>query len=149
MGLVFRPLLHPAFEDPFLLLRHDEIRFGRRHQLTGMGGADAADQLAPGRIARYDGVLTGILRELGQGRFRQVEPQAGLLLFFIRTMAGETLVGQDGLDVKIEIHPLRKRGELFLCFRRTPQQQRDGQEKQRRNQKKQQCRTHSPSGFHA
>src|SRR5262249_34843203 len=73
------------------------LRVRRRHPLALVGGENASDERTSFQIARDDG--DGVGFEPLEGFVALVEPQAGLSLLRIRTVAGKALVGQDRTDI--------------------------------------------------
>jgi hypothetical protein len=72
---------------------------------------DATDQLALRRIARNYGVAIGgpavLVDERGQSALGGIEAEAGFAYVFVRTVALEAPIGEDGSDVEVEIDHLR------------------------------------------
>ena len=108
MFLPLRALLHPALEQRDLLRREREMRLGRGHHLLGISRGDAADDFALRRIAGLDHEQAVVERL--EGSVRGIEAQLGLAPLFIRPVAGEAAVGEQRLDVVIEVHALRQAG---------------------------------------
>ena len=110
-----RPLLDPAAQ-------HRDLRGGQllaallwRHQQIGVVGLDPVDQLALIRLAGHDRGASAF--ELGERAFLGVEPQPGLALVVVGTVAGEAIVREDRPDVAGVVHR-RRRGVAFFLFNR-------------------------------
>ncbi len=93
-------LRDPLLQELLLLRRQFLVRLRGRHDLVGIGVVDAGDHFALVRLAGDDGI--GQFAALG-GALEGVEPQAGLALLFVRSVTGETVVGEDGADVAVEV----------------------------------------------
>ena len=94
MRLVLGPFGDPALEHFLLLGRELLVRRRRRHQLFGIVGTDARDQLAFLRLARHDGAAF-------DRRLAPIEPQVGLAGGAIRPVAGKAVFGQDRPNVAV------------------------------------------------
>ena len=107
-----RPLLYPSAQR--LDLTRAELvapLISRRHSDRWVVRCDALDQFARGRIARNDNRLGSIFL---------IKAELGFALSRIGSVAGVTLVGQDGPDIAIELDGARFGGAADRS-----QQQRD------------------------
>ncbi len=77
---------------------------GLRHEVMGVFGLDALDQLALVGVARDDRV--GVPGALLHGGFGQVEAQACLAHFRVGPVAAKAAGGQDRLNILVEIKAL-------------------------------------------
>ncbi len=69
--------------------------------VVGVGGEDAADDLGLLRMGGDDG---GSVIMLFECPFLGVEAELGLASFFVGTVTGEAVFGQDGVDVAAEVN---------------------------------------------
>src|SRR5438034_8767254 len=101
-----------ALPDPFLKSR-DLFRAHRlglavlslRHEIFRVFGLDPFDQFALLRVTGNDRVATALA--LLHRPLSEIEPQACLAHFRVRTVTTETSAGQDGLYILIEIEASR------------------------------------------
>ena len=107
VALIRRALRDPAPQR--LHLRGGELfaEFFRRHLLVGIRGRDALIHRALLGPARHDGRDAGLARL--ERALLQIEPQAALELFRIRSVAREAGVGKNRANVAVEID-LRRGG---------------------------------------
>ena len=102
MRLVFGALGDPALKQ-FLLLRSEmSARIRRGHLVVGIGREDASDQLGIIRLARLDGFLF-------QRDFAHVQAELGFAIVFVRAVAEEAVVRENGPDIAIELEFSRHR----------------------------------------
>ena len=106
MPLVFGALLNPALEDLPVGCGQLFVRLRGRHDLILILLIDAGPQFALLQVAGNDGPDTVAI---GQGPFALVEPQLGLALLRILTMAGKAIVGEYGPHVPIEPNTVIRR----------------------------------------
>ena len=103
MRFPFRAFTDPT-RDPFDLVGRELLaRAGRRHPLFGIGTGDALVENAGRQIAGHDRADT-VHAALGAGF--DVEPQIGLPLRRVGTVALKAVVGQERANVAIELHRL-------------------------------------------
>ncbi len=100
VALPLRPLRDPSAEERDLLRvqRLPELR--RRHDLVGIAGGDAADQLAvidPGGDDRRAALA------IAERVFFPVEPQIGFPRLLVGPVAGVAVLGQDRPDLAVEV----------------------------------------------
>jgi len=95
-------LRDPAFERLLLRGRERLVLLRRRHDLLAVGREDAGDDFAPVGLARHDPGEVGT--PALQRRVAEVEPVAGLAVFFIRAVAMEAMLGEDRLHLAVEIN---------------------------------------------
>ena len=101
--LILSPLSDPALEQILLRTRELLVRVRRRHQVVGVFGEDAFDQLALVGLAGNEGLLR-------DGVLAHIEAELGLALLLVGAVAEEAVVREDGSDVAVVIHPLRASG---------------------------------------
>ncbi len=94
--------LDPFLQEIFLPGRQRLVQRGRRHELLGVRGIDAREELATLKIAGRDGP------EL-DGGLAAIEPQVGLAGRAVGPVASETVLRQDRPDVAIILGLLRGR----------------------------------------
>ena len=100
-------MLHPLFEQRNLGSRERLAFAGRRHDLGRLGRADPGDKLALFRLAGHDGDIAAF--EFAERSLPDIEAQAGLALLLIWTMAGETVFGEQGQNLAVEVDRRRRR----------------------------------------
>ena len=103
MRLILRALGDPALEQ--ILLRAGEflVRVRRRHEVIGVLGEDAFDELARVRLAGDESLG-------GDGGLAHIEAELGLALLLVRAVAVKAVVGKNRPDVAVVIDLLGGRG---------------------------------------
>ena len=101
VALPIRSFRDPTAQRINLRGRQRFAAFRRRHHVVFVLRGKARDQFALFRVAGHDGQVARFKR-LERVVF-PVESEFGFALLLIRTMAGKTLVGQNGPDVAVEI----------------------------------------------
>ena len=115
--LILCPFGDPTPEELHLLVREAaDLSIGRRHHAVGIVGDDPRDELAGGRVFRNDRPRAAF--QLGDGLLGDVEPQAGLPIAAVGTVAGEAVFGKDRPDVAVEREPRGPRGRRSARDRR-------------------------------
>ena len=95
--------LDPFGENPFLISRERHLRVRRRHDEIGIGARDPGDDLAVERMAGHHCAGTAV--EFGDRRLTHVEPQAGLAVSLVGSVALEAAIGEDRPDLVGEVRP--------------------------------------------
>ena len=109
--LVRRPLSDPPLEQIDLFVSEPaDLGFRRRHHGIGIGRDDSCDEFARGDILRHNRPTAAV--ELTRSLLGDVEPQTGLPVATVGTVAGEAVVGEDRPDVAVERDP-----GAGLCWR--------------------------------
>ena len=102
--LVQRSLGDPPLEQIDLFVGESaDLGFRRRHHRIGIGRGDSCNQFARGNILRHDRPRAAV--ELTRSLLGDVEPQAGLPVATVGTVAGKTVVGEDRPNVAVERDP--------------------------------------------
>ena len=110
VSLILRAFLDPAAEQRGLMRRDFLPGLGRRHQLVGIVAQDAFEQFALRDLPRDDGEVAG-LRRLDR-ILRSVEAQLPFPFLVVGSVAGEAFVGENWLDVPVEVDAGGQGGSL-------------------------------------
>ena len=103
MALPLRTLFDPTSNQADLAVRKlFAAHVGRRHPKTGIARSHTFVDLTLRRIARDDRLAA--LAQLDFRALFDVEPQFGLSIRGIGSVAGVTLVGKDGADIAVEFN---------------------------------------------
>ena len=94
-------MLDPAPDKADFVGGEGEVRFWGRHEIARFGRGDAAKEFAFGEVAGLDDELAGVERL--EGLILEVEAEFGFAGLFVRAVTRVTSVGEEGLDVLIEI----------------------------------------------
>ena len=97
--LVLGALLDPRLDQLLLAVRQPLVGRDGRHHQHGTRLADAVDQPAARGVPGLD-------HPPSQHLLAPVQAQVGLPGIAIRAVAGEAVLGKDGADVAVELHPL-------------------------------------------
>lgn len=92
--------IDPAAHQLDLFLVERSIEKWRRHPLGLVGCANPLVKFATRRLSWRQNLVAA---SIGEHALFGVEPQISHALFFIGTMAGKTVVGENGADLAIEI----------------------------------------------
>ena len=103
MSFVLRSLCDPAPEQIPLLRGKFEPARGRRHLHTRILGVDPPPQLALIQMSGDDCKLVLVRTTSCERASSLVQPQLGLACLFVRAMALETGIGENGSDLEIEV----------------------------------------------
>ena len=110
MFLVRGTLLDPLFQESnFVGLERFFVRFGRGHDVVGVGADDALDDVGGIGVAFEDGGLTAFAGE--EGEFFAIEAERalfGLAGGGIWPVALVAILRKDGLDVIVEVYDVGK-----------------------------------------
>src|SRR4029079_9483965 len=96
VGIPLCPLVNPATQTIDLLWGEGMPGLSRRHSFVRIRVGDALNEKAVSGVARNDDAF------LREGTVMRVEMELGFALVFVRTVTGETVVGQDRQDVAVE-----------------------------------------------
>ena len=99
-------LFNPGADQLHLIFFQLELELWRRHSLPGLLCGDPLVELALARFASDD--RSGSI-VFGVESVPQVEPQAGLAFFLIRSVAGIAVVGENRANVTVEVDSCRRR----------------------------------------
>ena len=102
--LVNGALFDPSNHKGLLPRGEGEVRCRRGHDVFRVCGQDAPDDFAPADIGGDDGVPAGTFRQGCKGRSGLVEPEAGLHLRLVRSVAGKAFIRQYRLHMPVEIN---------------------------------------------
>lgn len=106
MGLPLTAFRNPAADRVNLFVRDCSICRRRGHPASRLGMAHSLENQTLRRLARDDQASAPCLRE---GAFPGVQPDTRHALLFIRAVALEAVLRQDGSDIPIEVD-LRAQG---------------------------------------
>ena len=99
--------IDPPLQQRLVGIGEGLLGLRRRHDAVGIGRADPVDDEALGPFSGQNRSRPGIAP--GEGAIARVEPEAGLPRRAVSAMAGRTMLGEDRLDLPLEV------GGRFLC----------------------------------
>ena len=107
--LILRAFRYPLLQRLLLRIGQHPLALGWRHEFIRVGVEDALQQRALSRVTRHN--RTGLDRVIAN-----IEPQLAVAMRWVRPVAEETLVTEDGPHIAVELHarlrsPVRCRRE--------------------------------------
>ena len=111
--------IDPPLQQRLVGISEGLLGLRRGHDCGGIGRADPVDDEALGPLPRHDRCRPGIAP--GKGPVARVEAEAGLPRRAVSAMASRTVLGEDRLDLPLEV------GGRFLCRERAGSEAKENQ----------------------